>query len=84
MAPFAGAILLLSGLWTPFIGALVALAETWIGFSPLSSHSNDQWVHFLLAILASSVAMLGPGAWSLDARRFGRKRFELNGTRPRG
>src|SRR3954452_12432273 len=29
LAPCAGAILLLSGLWTPFVGALVALAETW-------------------------------------------------------
>lgn len=83
LAAFAGAILLLSGLWTPFIGALVAVAETWSGFLPGPSHPNDQWVHFLLAILAGSVAMLGPGAWSLDAHLFGRKRFELSGTRRR-
>jgi hypothetical protein len=30
-------------------------------------------------VLAAAVAMLGPGAWSVDARLFGRRRFEING-----
>jgi hypothetical protein len=29
------------------------------------------------------VAMLGPGAWSIDARLFGRKRFDIHRTRGR-
>jgi hypothetical protein len=29
------------------------------------------------------VAMLGPGAWSVDARLFGRQRFEINGRKRR-
>ena len=30
-----------------------------------------------------SVAKLGPGAWSIDARLFGRKRFDIDRTRDR-
>ncbi|WP_228486256.1 hypothetical protein [Paludibaculum fermentans] len=78
LAVLAG-ILLLIGLWTPVVAAVVAVAEAWIGFSLRPLHPGDEWVHFLLAILAGSVAMLGPGAWSMDAHLFGRKRFEING-----
>jgi hypothetical protein len=28
-----------------------------------------------LAVLGASLAMIGPGAWSFDARIFGRKQF---------
>ena len=30
----------------------------------------------LLTAIATSLAMIGPGAWSLDARLFGRKHIE--------
>jgi uncharacterized membrane protein YphA (DoxX/SURF4 family) len=33
--------------------------------------------HILLAVLAISLAMLGPGAWSIDALIFGRKRITV-------
>ena len=33
--------------------------------------------HLLLAILGISLAMLGPGAWSIDALIFGRKRITV-------
>ena len=37
-----------------------------------------------LAVLTAGVAMLGPGAWSIDARLFGRKRFDMaNASRGR-
>jgi putative oxidoreductase len=79
----AGAILLLAGLWTPIVGALVALDELWIAcWSPFPLR-EDRWVHIFLAILAVSLAMLGPGAWSIDARLFGRKRFDIDRTRGR-
>jgi uncharacterized membrane protein YphA (DoxX/SURF4 family) len=33
--------------------------------------------HILLAILGISLAMLGPGAWSIDSLVFGRKRITV-------
>ncbi len=84
----AGAIFLILGLWTPAAGALIALDELWIALSLLSSPSggppDGHWNHVFLAVLTAGVAMLGPGAWSVDARLFGRKRFDMaDGTRGR-
>jgi uncharacterized membrane protein YphA (DoxX/SURF4 family) len=84
----AGAILLILGLWTPVAGALIALNELWIALSLYSSqpssHPGGHWNHVFLAVLTAGVAMLGPGAWSIDARLFGRKRFDMtDGTRGR-
>jgi putative oxidoreductase len=67
----AGA-LLLAGLWTPVAGVLVAIAEAWIAFSVPSSPAFPA----VLGILGGSLAMIGPGAWSLDAWLFGRKHIE--------
>jgi uncharacterized membrane protein YphA (DoxX/SURF4 family) len=73
----AGGILLLTGLWTPVVGALVAIDELWIALSVYSSQREGRWIHILLAVVTAGVAMLGPGAWSIDARLFGRKRFDM-------
>jgi putative oxidoreductase len=72
-----GGILLLTGLWTPVVGTLLAIDELWIAFSVYSSQRGGRWIHILLAVVTAGVAMLGPGAWSVDARLFGRKRFEM-------
>ena len=77
----AAGIFLLAGLWTPMVGAVIALDEVWIAFS--HSQSGDLWTHILLAILGAGLAVLGPGAFSIDARIFGRKLF-VNGNRKRG
>ena len=69
----AAAALLLVGFWTPVAGVLMAVAEMFLAFS----HSNDPWLHILLGALGASLAMLGPGAWSVDARLFGRKRIQI-------
>ena len=69
---------MLAGLWTPVIGALVALDEAWIAYSLYSPGRQDMLIHIFVAILAASVAMLGPGAWSIDARLFGRQRFDID------
>jgi uncharacterized membrane protein YphA (DoxX/SURF4 family) len=70
----AGAgVLLLVGLWTPIAGVLMAVAELGLAFS----RPADPWMHVLLAALGVSLAMLGPGAWSVDARLFGRKRIQI-------
>ena len=75
----AAAILLLVGMFTPLAGALAAAAKVWIAISRFSSHSGDPWVTLAQAILAAALAMIGPGAWSIDARRYGRKHIDLSG-----
>ena len=82
LAAIAG-IFLLAGLWTPIMGALAALNEISIALALHSPQREETWIHIFLAILAVSVAMLGPGAWSIDARLFGRKRFDIDRTRGR-
>ena len=68
-------ILLLAGLWTPVAGALQAIIEVWI----FLSRGDGANMHLLLAALGVSIVMLGPGAWSVDARLFGRKRIDIRG-----
>jgi uncharacterized membrane protein YphA (DoxX/SURF4 family) len=77
----AGGILLLTGLWTPVAGGLTALEETARALSRHSPAREAVWIHAFLALLSLSLAMLGPGAWSIDARLFGRQRFDLDRTR---
>jgi uncharacterized membrane protein YphA (DoxX/SURF4 family) len=79
LAAAIGGIFLLVGLWTPVMGTLLAIDELWIEFSVYSSQGGGRWIHILLAVVTAGVAMLGPGAWSIDARLFGRKRFDIGG-----
>lgn len=65
-------IFLALGLWTPLMGALVTIAELWIAFTRL----DNPWIPILLATFGATLAMIGPGAWSVDAKLFGRKHFE--------
>ena len=65
--------LLLAGLWTPVAGTLVAAIEMWKIFL----HPGDPLTCVLLGTLGAALAMLGPGAWSVDASLFGWKRIEL-------
>ncbi len=67
-----GGLLVLVGLWTPIAGILVAIMEAWIAFSLPAGAA----VSGVLAVLGVSLALIGPGAWSLDAWLFGRKRIE--------
>lgn len=66
-------MLLLVGLWTPVVGTVVAIAELWI----VCSHAGDPWIPIMLATLGATLAMVGPGAWSVDAHLFGRKHIEI-------
>lgn len=71
----AGAgIFLLIGLWTPVNGTVIAVAEGWIA----CVHTGDALVPILLAMLGATQAIIGPGAWSIDARLFGRKHFTIH------
>jgi hypothetical protein len=69
------ATLLLVGLWTPVAGVLMAVAELCL----VLSHRNDPWMYVRLGALGAALAMIGPGAWSVDAHLFGRKRIEISG-----
>ena len=63
------ALFILAGLWTPAMGALVAVVQVWI----VLTGAGDESVAIILAALGATLAMIGPGAWSIDARLFGRK-----------
>ena len=62
-------LLLIAGFWTPLAGVLAGCAEAWVAFlSP--AHI---WNPAVLAVLGVTLALIGPGEWSLDARLYGRK-----------
>jgi uncharacterized membrane protein YphA (DoxX/SURF4 family) len=63
--------LLALGLWTPFAGSLQALLEC-LGVHARGHFDRD---HLMGVLLAVCLVMLGPGAWSLDARLLGRQRI---------
>lgn len=68
----AGALLAV-GLWTPFSAALAAALELWIA----ATTDEPRGAHLLAAAIALSLIGLGPGAWSVDARLFGRRRISV-------
>jgi uncharacterized membrane protein YphA (DoxX/SURF4 family) len=67
-----GVILLVSiGLWTP----IVAFAQSAIQINRFMLAYPAEPSLLVTAAMGFSLALLGPGAWSLDARLFGRKRI---------
>ena len=70
---FAGALLLV-GLWTPVAGTVVAIADGWLVWSS----AGDPVSSAMVTVLGATLAMIGPGAWSLDARLFGRRHIQAS------
>jgi len=68
----AGTLLIL-GLWTPIAGTLVILVEVCFGFLGTTQVRSN----ILLGALGAALAVLGPGIRSIDALRYGRKRFDI-------
>ena len=66
-------LLLLAGLWTPVAGSLVAALGVWFAFT----RAEDPLASVLLATIGATLALVGPGAWSIDARLFGWKRIAV-------
>lgn len=65
-------LLLLAGLWTPVAGTLIAAEALWNVF-----RSGQPWCWIMMATLGVALALIGPGAWSIDARLFGWRRLEI-------
>jgi putative oxidoreductase len=72
-AAVGAGLLLLAGLWTPIAGTLVAIVEIWSAVFGLNLPENS----ILLATIGGTLAVLGPGSRSIDARLFGRKRIDV-------
>jgi len=71
IAAVAGVFLLL-GLWTLIAGIAIAIAEVWI----FLAWSESSLTPIMVAGLGATVAMIGPGMWSIDAKLYGRKLLE--------
>jgi uncharacterized membrane protein YphA (DoxX/SURF4 family) len=63
------AIFMMMGLCTPVAGALIVAVE--MGAAVI--HPSNAERAILLATLGATLAMIGPGAFSIDARLFGRR-----------
>jgi hypothetical protein len=64
-------LFLVVGFWTPLAGGLIALAALWDGLT----HPTARYYALVVGVLGVALALLGPGAWSVDARLFGWKRL---------
>ena len=60
------------GYRTQLAGGVTAAVEMWLAFS-----HGDPLVRILLAAFAAGLALLGPGAWSIDAKRAGWRRIDI-------
>jgi len=66
-------VLLIAGLWTPIAGSFVVILAVWSAFAQHAS----LYPIVLSAAIGAGLALVGPGAWSLDAWLFGWKRIDI-------
>lgn len=69
----AAGLFLLLGLWTPIAGALALAVQA----GGIVTGNQEPLLAVITGTLSATIAMIGPGAWSLDARIFGRKHIEI-------
>ena len=72
----AGALLLV-GLGTPIVAMLVCVLQ--LGMLLVTQGAIA--LHLLLAAISVCLTVMGPGAWSIDARLFGRRRVDIQNLR---
>jgi hypothetical protein len=77
VAAMAGSAAVLAGFLTPAAGALTGTAALLLALgsppSPLGAGNMDPVVAGFVVADAAALVLLGPGAYSLDARLFGRR-----------
>jgi len=66
-------VLLIGGLWTPIAGTVLVILGLWAALVLQENPYPD----VLLAAIGAALTLLGPGAWSVDARLFGWKRIDI-------
>jgi uncharacterized membrane protein YphA (DoxX/SURF4 family) len=78
---FASGAFLLAGLMTPLVAVLVAAGGIGIALSWIPLPGQDLFDSYPeivnLIILSIAIALVGPGAFSLDARMFGRREITI-------
>jgi putative oxidoreductase len=66
-------LLVFVGFCTPIAGFLVMILAIWGAFT----EPGNPWADILLATIGVALALIGPGALSVDARRYGWKRIDI-------
>ncbi len=70
-AAWTSAALVLIGLWTPIATGVAAATEV----AGTLAGAPGLYAHIFVVAIAASLTLLGPGAWSIDAYLYGRKRL---------
>ena len=73
-----GACCLLLGFVTPFVAVLIGIVSVSLAFTSL--HYSIQ--NLDVVVLSIAIALLGPGAFSIDARMFGRREILIRYPKP--
>ncbi|MGA2048600.1 MAG: hypothetical protein ABSG96_12945 [Terracidiphilus sp.] len=79
-------LVFLVGFMTPIVGSILALGylaeSVSLYFSDEASKHATACTTFYLALISLALALLGPGAFSVDARLFGRLEIIIPDRRP--
>ena len=72
IAVLVGAVCLLAGFVTPVVAIAIGLAALTLQFFDVGQALLN------VVVLAAAIALLGPGAFSIDARMFGRREILIS------
>jgi putative oxidoreductase len=67
--------------WVGFRTAIVASLICLLQLALLALTPGEIELHLLRSAVSLCLALVGPGAWSVDARLFGRRRVEIHNLR---